>query len=113
MLAEEFRRRNPAVEVKCLADGYQVLDYLRVCSTEDLPELLVVDYKMPGLTGAEVLQSLQQEERYRNIPKVIWSTSNNQEYIDRSMKSGADKFFTKPMDMQAFDKMVDFLSQLL
>jgi hypothetical protein len=37
MLAEEFRRRNPAVEVKCLADGYQVLDYLRVCSTEDLP----------------------------------------------------------------------------
>jgi hypothetical protein len=29
------------------------------------------------------------------------------------MKSGADKFFTKPMDMQAFDKMVDFLSQLL
>jgi CheY-like chemotaxis protein len=113
MLTEQFRRRNPAVEVKCLADGYQVLDYLRVCPTEDLPELMVVDYKMPGLTGAEVLQSLQQEERYRNIPKVIWSTSNNQEYIDRSMKSGADKFFTKPMDMQAFDKMVDFLSQLL
>jgi CheY-like chemotaxis protein len=113
MLTEQFRRRNPAVEVKCLADGYQVLDYLRVCPTEDLPELMVVDYKMPGLTGAEVLQSLQQEERYRNIPKVIWSTSNNQEYIDRSMKSGADRFFTKPMDMQAFDKMVDFLSQLL
>lgn len=109
MLAEQFRRRNPAVEVKCMADGYEVLDYLRVCPTEDLPELMVVDYKMPGMTGAEVLQSLQHEERYRKIPKVIWSTSNNQEYIDRSMKSGADKFFTKPMDMRAFDKMVDFL----
>ena len=74
---------------------------------------MVVDYKMPGLTGAEVLQSLQHGERYRNIPKVIWSTSNNQEYMDRSIKSGADQFFTKPMDMRSFDKMVDFLIQLL
>jgi CheY-like chemotaxis protein len=113
MLVEQFRRRHPAVGVKCLANGNQVLDYLRVCPTEDLPELMVVDYKMPGISGAEVLQSLQREERYRNIPKVVWSTSNNQEYIDRSMKSGADKFFTKPMDMLTFDKMVDFLSQLL
>jgi CheY-like chemotaxis protein len=112
MLAEQFRRQNPAVEVKCVADGYQVLDFLRICPTEDLPELMVVDYKMPGITGAEVLQALQLEERYRDIPKVIWSTSNNQEYIDRSMKSGADKFFTKPVDMHAFDKMVDFLSHL-
>jgi CheY-like chemotaxis protein len=113
MLVERFHQRHPAVEVKCLADGYQVLDYLRVCPTEDLPEVMVVDYKMPGLTGAELLQSLQQEERYRKIPKIIWSTSNNQEYVDRSMKSGAHKFFTKPADIRAFDKMVDFLSQLL
>lgn len=112
MLAEQFRRRNPAVEVKCLPDGYQLLDFLRICPADDLPELLVVDYKMPGITGAEVLQTIQNDERYRNIPKVIWSTSNNQEYIDRSIKSGADKFFTKPMDMRAFDRMVDFLSQL-
>jgi CheY-like chemotaxis protein len=113
MLVEQFQRRHPEVEVKCLADGYQVLDYLRVCPTEDLPKLMVVDYKMPGLTGAELIQSLQQEERYRKIPKVIWSTSNNQEYVDRSMKSGAHQYFTKPADMRAFDKMVDFLIQLL
>jgi CheY-like chemotaxis protein len=112
MLAEQFRRRNPDVEVKCLADGYQVLDYLRVCPTENLPEGMVVDYKMPGITGAEVFQTLQHEERYRKIPKVIWSTSNNQEYIDQSLNSGADKFFTKPVDMRTFDKMVDFLSHL-
>jgi CheY-like chemotaxis protein len=112
MLAEQFRRRNPDVEVIFLADGYQVLDYLRVCPTENLPEGMVVDYKMPGITGAEVFQTLQHEERYRKIPKVIWSTSNNQEYIDRSLSSGADKFFTKPVDMRTFDKMVDFLSHL-
>jgi CheY-like chemotaxis protein len=86
---------------------------LRICPTEDLPELMVIDYKMPGITGAEVLQSIQQKERYQNIPKVVWSTSNNQEYRDRSMKSGASQFLTKPADMQAFDEMVDLLNKLL
>jgi CheY-like chemotaxis protein len=113
MLTEQFRRRNPDVDVKCLLDGYQFLDYLRICPTDDLPELMVVDYKMPGLTGAEVLQSIQEKERYQNIPKVVWSTSNNQEYRDRSMKSGASQFLTKPADMQAFNQMVDLLSKLL
>jgi CheY-like chemotaxis protein len=113
MLAEQFRRRNPDVDVRCLPDGYQFLDYLRICPTEDLPELMLLDYKMPGITGAEVLQSIQQKERYQNIPKVVWSTSNNQEYRDRSMKSGASQFLTKPTDMQAFDEMVDLLNKLL
>ena len=112
MLAERFQRVHPAAGVRLMSNGYQVLDYLRNCPTEDLPELLVVDYKMPGITGAEVLQAIQHEERYRHLPKVVWSTSNNQEYIDRAMNSGADKYFTKPHDMRSFDKMVEFLSQL-
>jgi CheY-like chemotaxis protein len=112
MLAERFQRVQPAAGVRLMSNGYQVLDYLRNCPTEDLPELLVVDYKMPGITGAEVLQAIQHEERYRHLPKVVWSTSNNQEYIDRAMNSGADKYFTKPHDMRTFDKMVEFLSQL-
>jgi CheY-like chemotaxis protein len=113
MLAERFRRRNPDIDVKCLPDGYQFLDYLRICPIEELPELMVLDYKMPGITGAEVLQSIQEKERYQNIPKVVWSTSNNQEYRDQSMKSGASQFLTKPADIRAFDEMVDLLIKLL
>ena len=112
LLAERFQRLQPAAGVECVANGYQVLDYLRNCLTADLPAVLVVDYKMPGITGAEVLQAIQHEERYRDLPKVVWSTSNNQEYIDRAMNSGADRYFTKPHDMQNFDKMVKYLSDL-
>jgi len=112
MLAERFRRRNPDVRFRWMANGYEVLDFLRNCSTEDLPQLMVIDYKMPGITGAEVLQCIQHEDRYRHIPKVVWSTSSNQEYIDQALNSGADKYFTKPHDMRTFDKMVEFMSQL-
>ncbi|HEV3412582.1 MAG TPA: response regulator [Puia sp.] len=112
MLAEQFRRSDPDVRFRWMANGYEVLDYLRTCPTEDLPRLMVIDYKMPGITGAEVLQCIQHEERLRHIPKVIWSTSNNQEYIKEALNSGADDYFAKPVDMLSFDKLVGKLTQL-
>jgi CheY-like chemotaxis protein len=112
MLAERFLRLHPTVRVELMQNGYELLDFLRDCPVDGLPELLVVDYKMPGITGAEVLDALRDDERYRNLPKVVWSTSNNQEYIDRAMKSGADKYFTKPQDMRTFDILVESLSRL-
>lgn len=113
MLADRFRRKNPDVRFRWMANGYEVLDFLRTSPTEDLPQLIVIDYKMPGITGAEVLQCIQHEERLRHIPKVIWSTSNNQEYITRSMNSGADDYFPKPADMPAFDRLVARLNDLV
>jgi CheY-like chemotaxis protein len=112
MLAERFRRVHPDAGVELMANGHQALDFLRTCPGEELPELLVVDYKMPGITGAEVLDVLRKDERYRNLPKIVWSTSNNQEYIDRAMKSGADKYFAKPTDMRTYDILVEYLSRL-
>jgi CheY-like chemotaxis protein len=109
MLVDRFRRRNPKVGIKWLQNGSDAATYLRGCSPADLPHLILVDYKMPGLTGAEVLKSIQHDDRYKGIPKVVWSTSNNQEYIDNCLQHGADKYFTKPSDMPGFDRMVDYL----
>lgn len=112
MLAERFQRVDPDIRFRWMANGYEVLDFLRTCSNEDLPQLMVIDYKMPGLTGAEVLQCIQHEARYRHIPKVVWSTSDNQEYVDKALNSGADGYFPKPADMASFDQLVDRLSRL-
>jgi CheY-like chemotaxis protein len=112
MLAERFRRSHPDIRFQWLSNGYEVLDYLRSCSNEELPQLMVIDYKMPGMTGAEVLQCIQHEERFRHIPKVVWSTSNNKEYVDKALNSGADDYFAKPADMASFDKLVRQLNEL-
>jgi CheY-like chemotaxis protein len=112
MLAERFQRSHPDIRFRWLANGYEVLDYLRSCSNEELPQLMVIDYKMPGMTGAEVLQCIQHEERFRHIPKVIWSTSDNKEYVDKALNSGADNYFAKPADMASFDRLVGKLIEL-
>jgi CheY-like chemotaxis protein len=112
MLADEFRRKQPTAKVRLVANGFEALDFLRSRAANDLPQLMVIDFKMPGMTGAELISAMQLEERLRHIPKIVWSTSDNQEYIDRALKSGADKYFTKPSDMTSFSRIVEFLSQL-
>lgn len=112
MFADRFQLHNPDARVQCLSSGYELLTYLNECPSENLPQLILVDYKMPGITGQEVLRRLQHDQRYDRIPKVIWSTSNNQGYIDESLQSGAERYFTKPADMRGFDRMVDQITQL-
>ena len=112
MLVERFHRRNPDAVFRLMSSGLEALDYLRNCPNEELPRLIVIDYKMPGMNGAEVLKIVQEEGRFRHIPKVVWSTSSNQEYIDKALNSGADMYFTKPLDMVSFDKLVTKLNEL-
>ena len=112
MFADRFQLRNPDAVVECVSSGYEALSYLRNCPPDRLPQLIVIDYKMPGITGQEVLRTLQHDQRFDSIPKVVWSTSNNQEYIDESLHSGAERYFTKPTDMRGFDRMIDQISEL-
>jgi len=112
MFADRFLLRNPGADVECVSSGYEALSYLRDCPPDRLPQMIVIDYKMPGITGEEVLRALQNDERYHRIPKIMWSTSNNQKYIDGSLQSGAERYFTKPPDMRGFDTMIDQISHL-
>jgi CheY-like chemotaxis protein len=112
MFADRWRLHNSEAEVECVSSGTEALSYLRNCPSDRLPRLIVIDYKMPGITGDEVLRLLLDDDRYARIPKIVWSSSNNKEYIDLSLQSGAQRYFTKPADMPAFDHMIEEISRL-
>src|ERR1700735_3816148 len=82
MLADRLRRRHPDARFEFVANGKDALSWLENCPPGLLPQLIVVDYKMPILTGFEFLQSIQNDGRFEQIPKVVWSTSGNREFVD-------------------------------
>lgn len=88
----------PKAEISSVWNGQEAVSYLAQCPEELLPDVIVLDYKMPLLNGAEVLEHLAKGGRYGGIPKIVWSSSNRQEFIDRCMQSGASLFLTKPND---------------
>jgi CheY-like chemotaxis protein len=96
LLREALLQEQPSASIETVWNGQEVISYLNACPDDALPCLVILDYKMPFLSAAEVLERLFKDARYAAIPKVVWSTSSQREHIDRCLKNGAVHYFTKP-----------------
>ncbi|HEV2478242.1 MAG TPA: response regulator [Puia sp.] len=96
MLVEVIREMAPGVAVETVSDGREVLSKLAGLTEAELPSLIILDYKMPYLNAAEVLEALAEDPRYAAIPKVCWSSSRREDDIRRCLKAGACNYFAKP-----------------
>ncbi|RJX28647.1 MAG: response regulator [Desulfurivibrio sp.] len=110
-----LKKNNILNTVVVVEDGVEALDYLygtgRFAGRElhMMPQLILLDLKMPKLDGLEVLQRIRMDERTRLLPVVILTTSN--EDVDRieSYKLGANSYIRKPVDFNQFLEAVQQL----
>jgi CheY-like chemotaxis protein len=112
-LAEGFSRQNPQVRVHCVKDGKEALLFLCDRHSDELPNLIVVDFQMPELTGVELIQLLERDPRYEGMTKIIWSASIRDKDVGDCLQSGAEWFFQKPNDQGELNVIVDCLTLLL
>lgn len=96
LLSEVILQLEANTRLHMVNNGIMVMDFLSKTKDEDLPSLIVLDYNMPNMNGAEVLEQLCKDPRYQSIPKIVWSTSNNSNYIKECMEKGATDYFIKP-----------------
>jgi FOG: CheY-like receiver len=87
---------EPVTEVRIVANGQQVIEFLQNCTDTDLPSLIILDYKMPILNAVEVLDRIQLNARFQTIPKVVWSSSRQPEHVQVCINKGAVNYFVKP-----------------
>jgi CheY-like chemotaxis protein len=83
-------------------NGQEVLDALALES--NLPCLIILDLNMPVLNGMQTLAALESESRFAKIPKVILTTSENEDNKKRSYSLGAIDYFVKPSTVTEFIK---------
>lgn len=112
LLEEVITSEDPLTMVHSLANGYQLLDYLEKCSHENLPHIVILDYNMPLLNGAELLAILCKDVRYSTIPMVILSTSNAPKHVDECMNMGAREYFVKPTDIHELTSLTQRILSL-
>jgi CheY-like chemotaxis protein len=106
ILEDAILQQDPVTDVRIVANGQQVIDFLHNCSDIDLPSLIILDYKMPILNAAEVLERIHQIARYQPIPKVVWSSSKQPEHVKNCMDKGAVNYFVKPNKINDLQLMV-------
>lgn len=96
MLEEALLSANPGLQLVMVNDGQQALEYLESLLDNELPDFIVLDYKMPVYNAVEVLDRLLVHPRLQVIPKVVWSTSNQPEHVKACLEKGALEYFIKP-----------------
>uniref|UniRef100_A0A7C2P0L0 Response regulator n=1 Tax=Schlesneria paludicola TaxID=360056 RepID=A0A7C2P0L0_9PLAN len=107
-----LRRHNFGHEVHVMRDGVEALDYLRGTGpfagrdTRLQPALILLDLKLPRLSGLEVLKRLREDPKLRQLRVVVLTSSRQEEDILASYTHGACSYVRKPIDFNAFLKVV-------
>jgi two-component system, response regulator len=102
-------------EVVIARDGAEAMDYL-FCKGEyadrdpfDLPQVALLDLKMPRVDGFEVLKAIRANEKTKLLPVTILTTSTEDKDRIESYELGANSFINKPVDFDQFFAAVNNL----
>ena len=100
-------KRNLANQVNMSRDGEEALAWIpRWEAGEMLPAVILLDLKMPKVSGLEVLKHLKEHPCCRNIPVVVLTSSSDDRDIDTAYKLGANSYIVKPVDFHKFTEVV-------
>jgi two-component system response regulator len=110
-----LKKNNITNEVVVVRDGAEALDYFFATGafagrdTSELPQVTLLDLKLPKVDGLEVLRRLRADERTRLAPIVILTSSNEEQDRLKGYGLGANSYVRKPVD---FDQFINAVRQL-
>lgn len=103
-----FARAEIANRLVVATDGEEALDYLFGTGTHagrdplDLPHAVLLDLKLPKISGLDVLRRIRAEEATRRLPVIVLTTSREERDIVTSYDLGANSYIRKPVDFAQF-----------
>ena len=110
-----LRKNNLAHQIVVVRDGVEAIDYLfgngqyAGRDLSQVPTVILLDLKLPKLDGLGVLKRLRADERTRNLPVVVLTSSSQDADVIASYNLGANSYVRKPVEFGAF---VDAVSNL-
>ena len=111
-----FRKSGLKNTVVRCENGDQALDYLyrrgeyADPASSPRPGVVLLDLNLPGTDGRQVLSEIKGDERLRDIPVVVLTTSSDERDINACYRSGANSYIQKPVDVDGFMKAIERLN---
>jgi CheY-like chemotaxis protein len=103
--------------LQAVRDGVEAIAYLSGADPfsdrqrHPLPELVLLDLKLPRVNGFEVLDWMRKGDRFRRLPVVVFSSSNHEADVKRAYDVGANSFLLKPVDFNALVELARTVHQ--
>ena len=100
-----LKKQNLANDIIVLSDGVEALDFL-LDPERPLPNLVLLDLKLPKLDGLQVLRRLRAEPRTQLLPVVVLTSSDEDRDVIEGYRLGANSYIRKPVDFNQFSEAV-------
>ncbi len=109
-----LEENHVAQDIKVVRDGAEALDYLFATGpyaggSTRLPHFILLDVKLPKVSGIEVLQRVKQDRRTSKIPVVMLTSSREDPDVNHSYELGANSYIVKPVEFNQFKETIRLL----
>jgi|ERR1700733_11545788 chemotaxis family two-component system response regulator Rcp1 len=113
-LAESKRESRRQIKINSVGDGDQAVDFLfrrGKYANQVRPNLVILDLNLPKKDGRAVLKELKSDPELRQIPVVIFSSSQANDDVQRSYQLGANCYVSKPVSLKAYFSVLQSLEE--
>lgn len=114
LISEAFRDTGTPYDLKFVENGEEALRYLAGAGTTqgwDAPALIMLDLNMPKIDGRALLRHIKQDQRWKRIPIIVFTTSNSDEDVDSTYELGVSSYIVKPSHFEGLLDVVQLLNQ--
>ncbi len=118
LIVKNLRRAGVGNRILVFRNGEDILTFLsgegkNLCLEDEGSCILLLDIRMPGIDGIEILQKLRRDEALRNIPVIIITTTDEPGTIRKCYELGCKGYIIKPVDYDRFIETVRELGEFL
>jgi CheY-like chemotaxis protein len=116
LITEHLRDAGIHNPIRRFHDGDEIWHFLTAPETSDSSEeryLLLLDIRMPRVDGTEVLRRIKADERLRQLPVIMLTTTDDPHEIERCYALGCNAYITKPIEFVAFSEALRRLGLFL
>lgn len=108
LISETFTDHCKCINLELVEDGAELLDFLK---RKDIhPGIIFLDLNMPRVNGIEALEYIKHDEELKDIPVIIFTTTQEQEIIAKTYCMGASSFIKKPTGFERLSYMINIVS---
>lgn len=97
------------LNIMMLDNGRDAISYVKGegrFESRELPDMILLDLKMPGTNGFDVIQAIKNDARYKHIPIVALSSSDLEDDVKKVYFNGGNSYVIKPLEADAFQEKV-------